>query len=75
NRPGYPYCILNMDAFSANRKLSTESAAAICRVFIEKYRDLRVFVSGEIRKSAPAVKAINPFRLKRKGRQCGCETF
>lgn len=51
-RTGYPYCVVNISAYTKNRQWNSESCIALCNSLLASYNALRIFVTG-----APDAKA------------------
>lgn len=46
SRAGYPYCVVNISAYTKNRQWNSASCIALCNSLLASYSSLRVFVTG-----------------------------
>ncbi len=46
SRAGYPYCIVNISAFTKNRQWNSDACMVVCRSLVDAYPSLCVFVTG-----------------------------
>jgi ADP-heptose:LPS heptosyltransferase len=45
---GVPYCIINLSAYSPNRRISESKCSILCKMILSKFAELIVFVTGSI---------------------------